>query len=104
MKILELADEVFYGFASSKVKFNPEIHEYEMTRSSDGVRLKIYFGGEVEDIRIFNFKDFECLFFGLLSSLFATLFCFALNTCASASDPQLRWMQGCDRLFEFHTT
>ena len=63
MKILELADEVFYGFASNKVKFKPEIHEHEMVRNSDGVRLKIYFGGEVEDIRTFNFKDFECLFF-----------------------------------------
>ena len=62
MKILKLKDEVFYYFASKKINFNPEIDEYELIRNTDGVCLKIYYGGEVEDVRMFYFKDYECRF------------------------------------------
>ena len=63
MKILNLNDEVFYGFACQKIHFDPIIHEHELIKSNDGVSLKIYYGGEVEDVRTFSFKDYECSFF-----------------------------------------
>lgn len=60
MRITNLEDEVFYGFANKKINFNPDIHEHEFIKGTDRVCLKIYLGGEIEDIRTFNFKDYEC--------------------------------------------
>ena len=62
MKISNLEDQVFYGFVSKKIKFNPDIHEHEFIRGTDSIRLRIYLGGENEDVRAFNFKDYECAF------------------------------------------
>ena len=64
MKINKLNNQTFYDFASVVLGVNVELYKevLQITRTENSVKLKLYLGGEIEDVRKFLFQDTKCIF------------------------------------------
>lgn len=64
MKVNKLDNEIFYDFASQLIGIDVKLfkHDLELKRTEQGLKLKVYLGGEREDLRECFFQDCRCVY------------------------------------------